>query len=493
MLKSIATAGLTASAVITVTAAVLGGQPSKNLAVLGGVTGVGSAVAALLAGKATESKYSQVIDAEAESQRLIKEAQGKVDVLHKESARTETAIDSASKRFTEQSSLVSALLKERESLAASVKEAESDLNQLTQLVKEESELNDAGFAARRYIGMDSSALTAKLKENRQEQKNLGKELTEECKSTSWTVDGSLAKGKAHVKQTLTALLRGFNGECDAAISLLKHSNDSTVLNKIEKAYNFYEKKGEQQAIPWSRNLLKLKEDEAHIVHDNELAKHAEKEEQAEIRRQMREEEKALRDMEKAQEEAEREAEKYAALLEKARNEAYSETEEADHLDKIAELERRLKEAEENQERAMSRAQMARSGHVYVISNIGSFGHNVYKVGMTRRLEPMDRVKELGDASVPFPFDVHAMIFTEDAPGLESAIHKRIEEHRLNRVNLRREFFALTLTELQSEAETAAREIGVTAEVRWTLFAEAEQYRQSVSEREPSNQPTLMSS
>ena len=142
---------------------------------------------------------------------------------------------------------------------------------------------------------------------------------------------------------------------------------------------------------------------------------------------------------------------------------------------------------------MSRAQMTRSGHVYVISNIGSFGHNVYKVGMTRRLEPMDRVKELGDASVPFPFDVHAMIFTEDAPGLESAIHKRIEEHRLNRVNLRREFFALTLTELQGEAETAAREIGVTAEVRWTLFAEAEQYRQSVSEREPANQQALMSS
>ena len=97
---------------------------------------------------------------------------------------------------------------------------------------------------------------------------------------------------------------------------------------------------------------------------------------------------------------------------------------------------------------MSRAQMTRSGHVYVISNVGSFGQDVFKVGMSRRLDPMERVKELGDASVPFPFDVHAMIFTEDAPGLEKAIHRQIWESRVNRVNDRREFFQLTMSELE---------------------------------------------
>ena len=198
---------------------------------------------------------------------------------------------------------------------------------------------------------------------------------------------------------------------------------------------------------------------------------------------MREEEKALREMEEAQQAAEREAEKYEELLRKAREEAYSESEEAEHLSKIQELERRLAEAEANRERAMSRAQMTRSGHVYVISNVGSFGQDVFKVGMSRRLDPMERGKELGDASVPFPFDVHAMKFTEDAPGLEKAIHRQIWESRVNRVNDRREFFQLTMSELEEEVQSAAHEIGVQAEIRWTRYALAEQYRQSVTERE----------
>ena len=112
----------------------------------------------------------------------------------------------------------------------------------------------------------------------------------------------------------------------------------------------------------------------------------------------------------------------------------------------------------------------------------SFGHNVFKVGMTRRLDPTDRVRELGDASVPFPFDVHAMIYTDDAPGLERAIHNRIDSYRLNLVNLRREFFTITWQQLIVEAEAAARDIGVSAEIRWTKIAEADQYRQIVSER-----------
>ncbi|KZR63156.1 DUF4041 domain-containing protein [Prochlorococcus sp. MIT 1306] len=488
MLKAISIAGLTASAALTISAAVVDGRVNKNLGVLGGISGFGSAVSALVASTATDRKYSKIIDAEAEAKRLVKEAQSRVDGLHRQLAHIERSLDNANRKFKERTSKAAALEQEREAVQFQIQEAQDTLDELTQLIKLENSLNEAGFAARRYIGMDSTALTIKLKSNREQQKDLGKELLEECKRTTWTVDGSVVKGKAHVKQTMTALLRGFNGECDAAISTLKHSNDSTVLGKLEKVYNFYEKKAEQQHIPWSSHLWQLKEDEAHIVHDNELAKHAEKQEQAEIRRQMREEERAQREMEKVQEEAEREAAKYADLLEKARKEAYSESEEGAHLDKIAELERRLTEAEENHQRAMSRAQLTRSGHVYVISNIGSFGQNIYKVGMTRRLEPIDRVRELGDASVPFPFDVHAMIFTEDAPGLEKAIHKRIDEHRLNLVNLRREFFSITLAELQEEAEAAAREIGVTAEVRWTLFAEAEQYRQSVSEREGAGLP-----
>ncbi len=112
------------------------------------------------------------------------------------------------------------------------------------------------------------------------------------------------------------------------------------------------------------------------------------------------------------------------------------------------LEKQLKEAQKKGERAVSRAQMTKSGVVYVISNIGSFGHGVYKIGMTRRLEPLDRVRELGDASVPFPFDVHAMILSDNAPELEKKLHKFFNERRLNLVNNRKEFFNVSLEDIK---------------------------------------------
>ncbi len=118
------------------------------------------------------------------------------------------------------------------------------------------------------------------------------------------------------------------------------------------------------------------------------------------------------------------------------------------LDKIHNLENELREALSRKERAISMAQQTKRGHVYVISNIGLFGENVYKIGMTRRLEPEDRVKELGDASVPFSFDIHAMIFSEDAPKLEAALHNQFESHKVNMVNPRKEFFNVTLDEIK---------------------------------------------
>jgi hypothetical protein len=116
---------------------------------------------------------------------------------------------------------------------------------------------------------------------------------------------------------------------------------------------------------------------------------------------------------------------------------------------IALLEGRLQEAEQNKHRAISRAQLTKSGHVYIISNIGSFGENIFKIGMTRRLEPLDRVRELGDASVPFEFDVHAIVYTEDAPALENLLHGAFGHHRVNLVNERKEFFSVSLNDIET--------------------------------------------
>ena len=150
------------------------------------------------------------------------------------------------------------------------------------------------------------------------------------------------------------------------------------------------------------------------------------------------------------------------------------TERARYEQELVELQEKWQAAEERNRRAISLAQQTKRGHVYIISNIGSFGHDVFKVGMTRRLDPMDRVKELGDASVPFDFDVHAMIYSEDAPRLEGELHRRFEDRRLNKVNLRREFFRVMVTELKQVID----DLGIS--VHWTMFAEAAQYRKSLA-------------
>ncbi len=200
----------------------------------------------------------------------------------------------------------------------------------------------------------------------------------------------------------------------------------------------------------------------------------EAEEQRQIREQMREEEVARREIEKAEREAAKEEERFEKALAQARAEAQQATG-AKHdklAAQIAQLEERLAEAQQNKVRAMSRAQMTRSGHVYVISNVGSFGEDVYKIGMTRRLNPMDRVTELGDASVPFRFDVHAVIYSDDAPGLETKLHRAFHHRRVNLVNERKEFFRVALEEIEREVTDNH---GV---FEFTLAAEAEEFNKS---------------
>lgn len=145
------------------------------------------------------------------------------------------------------------------------------------------------------------------------------------------------------------------------------------------------------------------------------------------------------------------------------------------------LQRRIAEIEEKK-RAISQAELTKTGHVYIISNVGSFGEDVYKIGMTRRLEPMERVKELGDASVPFPFDVHAMIRTSNAPALENALHNHFNDKRLNLENQRKEFFRVSIEEIRQELEALREELGLDAELQLTLAAEAKEYRLSQAKR-----------
>jgi hypothetical protein len=202
----------------------------------------------------------------------------------------------------------------------------------------------------------------------------------------------------------------------------------------------------------------------------------EREEQRRIKEQMRDEEKARREYERAMREAARDEEALRKAMEKTQAlvERATEEQKAKYEQQLQELNERLREAEEKSQRALSMAQQTKKGHVYIVSNVGSFGEHVYKIGLTRRLEPLDRIRELGDSSVPFDFDVHALILAEDAPALEYQLHRHFLLNQVNKVDHRKEFFRVDVKEVREQVEA----LGLTA--KWTMAAEAAEYRESLA-------------
>jgi len=270
----------------------------------------------------------------------------------------------------------------------------------------------------------------------------------------------------------------FNGKVDSALAKVKHDNFGKIKQEIIDAFSLVNHNGASfRSARINQTFLDARQEELKWAVSTHELRQIELAEQREIKQQIREEEKARREMEKAIREAEKEERLIQKSLEKARAELASANKEQrkEFESKLASLESKLLEAEERGKRALSMAQQTRRGHVYVISNVGSFGENVFKIGMTRRLEPLDRVKELGDASVPFSFDVHAMLYSEDAPNLEKDLHRRFNLESVNKVNPRKEFFRTSLAEIKQMVELK----GIT-EVHWTMKAEATEYRESLS-------------
>lgn len=267
----------------------------------------------------------------------------------------------------------------------------------------------------------------------------------------------------------------FNGRVDAILSRSKNDNFGTLEQEIRDAFSLVNLNGkafrDARILPsyLDSRLAELKW--AVVVQE---LRHKEREEQRRIKEQMREEEKARREYERAIQESEQEELTIKRALEKARLEVEQASVEqrAKFEQEIALLNQRLTEAEAKNQRALSMAQQTRKGNVYIVSNAGSFGEGVFKIGMTRRLEPLDRIKELGDASVPFEFDVHAMIASDDAPALEKLLHSEFDGGRINKVNYRKEFFKVALEQVRSVI--AAKGI----EASFTMMAEAQEFRET---------------
>ena len=292
---------------------------------------------------------------------------------------------------------------------------------------------------------DADEYKQEIKRIRDRQKEMVSAKASTLCPTDWQVDGSRSKGRTMIDRQTRLTMRAFNNECEAAVANTRWNNVNAMEKRIVNAAQQIDKANESMNLRISEQYVSLKLDELHATHEYRERLKMEKEERAELARAEREEKKLLAEAEAA----EREEEKYKKLLDQARSEVGIDER------RIAHLEAALAEAHTISERARAMAEMTKSGYVYIISNIGSFGEDIVKIGLTRRLEPDDRVKELGDASVPFSFDTHAMIYSDDAPALESALHKEFADRRVNASNMRKEFFRVSLKEVEEAVKRLA--------------------------------------
>lgn len=308
---------------------------------------------------------------------------------------------------------------------------------------------------------------------RAKQKKLIKDGLAVSGNTDWQVNGSAAKGKKMVSDTQKLLLRAFNTECDELVSKIKYTNFDASMNKIYKSSEAISKLGTIMNISINQAYLDLKVKELRLAFEYQVKKQEEKEAQRAARAEMKEAAKLQKEIEEQRRKIEKEQTHYQTAYEKLLKQLESTPDDENLLQKKSELENQLQDIDKAIKDIDYREANQRAGYVYIISNIGAFGENVFKIGMTRRLDPQDRVDELGDASVPFNFDVHAMIFSDDAPALETALHKAFEDRKLNMVNTRREFFNVTLDEIK---EVVKKNFDKTVE--FIDIPDAEQFRVS---------------
>jgi hypothetical protein len=342
----------------------------------------------------------------------------------------------------------------------------ADLREEVVVVEEEAILQEVGIY--RYSHPLDSAVAYKdrLGAVQARIKSTAKANQAVVGSTSWQVNGSAKEGARMVRDFSKLMLRAYNNEADNAVRSMKPHNLPSAVDRLEKARATISRLGKTMQIQVTAAYHELRIEELRLTADY-LAKVAEeKDREREERQRLREEEQARREYEREKARLLKEAAHYQAAL--AAMQANGDT--AAAATAAAELER-IQSALDGVE---ARAANTRAGYVYVISNLGAFGERMVKVGMTRRLDPLDRVRELGDASVPFRYDVHAIIFSEDAVGLEARLHQELSDRRVNLVNTQREFFFASPVEVRDLLTRLDR----NSVLSFDEHAEALEWRQS---------------
>ncbi|MFL8711277.1 DUF4041 domain-containing protein [Clostridioides sp. GD02377] len=366
-----------------------------------------------------------------------------------------------------------------------LKNKKEELKRLSEeLIQTEDEvlLQSFGLYNPKYDFENSDKYMEKLKEIREMQKLLIRNKTGVKYSDSWTVDGSVQKGRTMTNQNIKTALKLFNSECDIAMSKVSFKNIDAIEKRIRKAFTDTNKLNTSNKVSIKENYLNLKIDELYLYYEYLQMKEEEKEEQRALREQMKEEALVQKEIENQKRKLKKEELQFKnELLRLKSTIPEDENDKLEWEQKINSIEEKLALLSKDLDDVLNREQNTRAGHVYIISNIGSFGENIYKIGVTRRLDPTERINELSSASVPFKYDIHATIFSEDAPKLESALHKAFDNKRVNKVNNRKEFFEVTLDEIRSEVEK-----NFDKTVEYTKLAEAQEYRQTLRIQELNN-------
>lgn len=343
-----------------------------------------------------------------------------------------------------------------------------------QLISLDDELlvQEFGLYTPRFSFSSSTDFKEALAYIRNKQKELIKDSKAAKGNPSLTVNGSLSKGQKMLRDLQKLTLRAFNSECDDLVQKVKYTNFDASLKKMYSIAESISKLGESfTGIRITGEYIDAKVKELRLAFEYQLKKQEEKEEQRRIRAELREAAKLQKEIDEQRKKVEKEQTHYLRALTDLNKQLISNPENLDLIEKKNSLTATLSDIDKKLKNIDYREANQRAGYVYIISNIGAFGENVYKIGMTRRLDPQERVDELGDASVPFNFDVHAMIFSDDAPTLETALHKAFEDKKLNMVNTRREFFNVTLDEIK---EVVKKNFDKTVE--FIDIPDAEQYR-----------------
>ena len=336
-------------------------------------------------------------------------------------------------------------------------------------------LQEFGFFERQYSFSDSTKYKDKLDSLRMQQKSMIKNGTAGRIITPMLLDNSKSKGKAMQNQLIKAALRGFNGEADALLVKVSVVNVANKIKALRKVFEQLNKMYSRNLIEITYPYLDLKIEELRLAAEYELRKQEEKELLREQREKEREDKKLQAEIKAKRKQLEKDRDhfknmvaKVTELLKEAKND------EVDELRRqLAEYQDKLSELDEIEEDIDYREGHATAGYVYVISNIGSFGEDVYKIGVTRRLEPLERIRELSSASVPFQFDVHALIFSEEAFALETELHNQLANYKVNKVNGRKEYFKVPFDKIKS---ILASHKELTVELNEN--AEAFEYRQT---------------